>query len=73
MVISVRIRVFLVNFWVNDMTTWRDDAISGKPLPPNVNMNFIGLKADGTEVVLHRFTSGDALTDYTLDFGRAAG
>ena len=34
-------------------------------LPPNVNMNFIGLKADGTEVVLHRFTSGDALTDYT--------
>ena len=55
----------LVNFWVNDMTTWRDTPLEGKPLPPNVNMNFIGLKADGTEVVLHRFTSGDALTDYT--------
>ena len=55
----------LVNFWVNDMTTWKDTQAEGKPLPPNVNMNFIGLKADGTEVVLHRFTSGDALTDYT--------
>lgn len=55
----------LVNFWVNDMTTWRDTPREGKPLPPNVNMNFIGLKADGTEVVLHRFTSGDALTDYS--------
>lgn len=55
----------LVNFWVNDMTTWRDDSENGKPLPPNVNLNFIGSKADGTEVVLHRFTSGDALTDYT--------
>lgn len=55
----------LVNFWVNDMTTWRDDSNNGKPLPPNVNLNFIGSKADGTEVVLHRFTSGDALTDYT--------
>ena len=55
----------LVNFWVNDMTTWRDTPLEGKPLPPNVNMNFIGLKADGTEVVLHRFTSGDALTDYS--------
>lgn len=55
----------LVNFWVNDMTTWKNTQAEGKPLPPNVNMNFIGLKADGTEVVLHRFTSGDALTDYT--------
>lgn len=59
----------LVNFWVNDMTTWRDTPLEGKPLPPNVNMNFIGLKADGTEVVLHRFTSGDALTDYSATSG----
>lgn len=30
----------LVNFWVNDMTTWKDTQAEGKPLPPNVNMNF---------------------------------
>lgn len=54
----------LVNFWVNDMTTRVDDSSYGKPLPPNINMNFIGRK-DGANVIIHRFTSGDALTQYT--------
>lgn len=54
----------LVNFWVNDMTTWEDNADNGKPLPPNINMLFIGRDTVGNETVLHRFTSGDALTNY---------
>ncbi|MBQ8530577.1 MAG: T9SS type A sorting domain-containing protein [Parabacteroides sp.] len=53
----------IVNAWVNDMTTADDDKSNGKPLPPNININFIGVK-EGTETVLHRFTSGDALTSY---------
>lgn len=59
----------LVNFWVNDMTTWQDTETNGRPLPPNINMLFIGKDADGKETVLHRFTSGDALTDYTAKSG----
>lgn len=59
----------LVNFWVNDMTTRANETNTGsqggKPLPPNINMNFIGRTSTGEEVVLHRFTSGDALTMYT--------
>lgn len=59
----------LVNFWVNDMTTRADETHSGsragKPLPPNINMNFIGRDSQGNDVVLHRFTSGDALTNYS--------
>lgn len=54
----------LVNFWVNDMTTCEYKGTDG-PLPPNINLLFIGEKKDGTEVVLHRFTSGDVLTSYT--------
>lgn len=58
----------LVNFWVNDMTTWEDKADDGRPLPPNINMLFIGKNSEtGLETVLHRFTSGDALTDYTAE------
>ena len=52
-----------VTAWVNDMTTWNENE-NGKPLPPNININFIGKTGD-KEVVLHRFTSGDALTDYS--------
>lgn len=60
----------LINFWVNDMTTRANEthsgAAAGKPLPPNINMNFIGKDSKtGKDVVLHRFTSGDALTHYT--------
>lgn len=59
----------LVNFWVNDMTTRANETHSGsrggKPLPPNINMNFIGRDSQGNDVVLHRFTSGDALTYYS--------
>lgn len=60
----------LVNFWVNDMTTRANETHSGsrggKPLPPNININFIGRDNQGNDVVLHRFTSGDALTYYSL-------
>lgn len=60
----------LVNFWVNDMTTRANETHSGsrggKPLPPNINMNFIGRDSLGNDVVLHRFTSGDALTYYSM-------
>ncbi|WP_455624209.1 T9SS type A sorting domain-containing protein [Parabacteroides sp.] len=56
----------LVTAWVNDMTTWGDvPSNGGKPLPPNININFIGQNKGGNPVVLHRFTSGDALTDYS--------
>lgn len=59
----------LVNFWVNDMTTRANEintgSKAGKPIPPNININFIGRK-NGADVILHRFTSGDALTNYTM-------
>ena len=59
----------LVNFWVNDMTTRANETSTGskagKPIPPNININFIGRK-NGADVILHRFTSGDALTNYTM-------
>lgn len=60
-----------VTAWVNDMTTW-NETNDGKPLPPNININFIGKTGD-KEVVLHRFTSGDALTDYSYTYeGKSA-
>lgn len=59
----------LVNFWINDMTTRANETSTGskagKPIPPNININFIGRK-NGADVILHRFTSGDALTNYTM-------
>ena len=59
----------LVNFWVNDKTTRANETSTGskagKPIPPNININFIGRK-NGADVILHRFTSGDALTNYTM-------
>ena len=62
----------IVNAWVNDMTTANDHASSGKPLPPNININFIGIDSKGQEVILHRFTSGDALTNYNESYGGVA-
>lgn len=44
----------------------RSGSRGGKPLPPNININFIGRDNQGNDVVLHRFTSGDALTYYSL-------
>ena len=60
-----------VTAWVNDMTTWNETS-QGKPLPPNININFIGKAKSGEEVVLHRFTSGDALTDYSATYDGVA-
>ena len=56
-----------VTAWVNDMTTWNETS-QGKPLPPNININFIGKTSDDKEIVLHRFTSGDALTEYSATY-----
>ena len=42
----------LVTAWVNDMTTWNGDKGSGKPLPPNININFIGQNEGENPVVL---------------------
>lgn len=58
-----------VTAWVADMTRplYVDDKQEGngyKPLPPNINLIFKGVKDDGTGVVLHRFTSCDALVNY---------
>ena len=61
-----------VTAWVNDMTTWNDTDDNGKPLPPNININFIGKTASGEEIVLHRFTSGDALTEYSAAYNGVA-
>lgn len=40
----------LVNFWVNDMTTRANETSTGskagKPIPPNININFIGRKME---------------------------
>ena len=59
----------LVNFWVNDMTL----SSARSTLPPNINMNFIGVKKgeDGkeVEVILHRFSSGNALQDSIVNGG----
>lgn len=53
-----------VTAWIADMT--RPCELNGRyPLPPNVNLILKGKKSDNEpEVVLHQFTSGDALTNY---------
>lgn len=53
-----------VTAWIADMT--RPCELKGRyPLPPNVNLILKGKKSDNEpEVVLHQFTSGDALTNY---------
>lgn len=58
-----------VTAWVADMTrpSYVDadqEARRDMPLAPNINLFFKGVRADGTEKVLHRFTSCDGLTAY---------
>ena len=51
--------------WLADMTRARFVRGGNKyPLPPNINLILKGYDKQNNEVVLHRFTSGDALTDY---------
>lgn len=55
-----------VTGWLADMTRPGCDIWTpGNPLPlaPNLNVILKGVK-DQEEIVLHRFTTGDALTDY---------
>lgn len=57
-----------VTAWVADMTRpgFSANAVAGNvlPLAPNLNLIFKGKNNEGKEVVLHRFTTGDALVDY---------
>ena len=64
-----------VTAWVADMTRalYVDKEHQNKPLAPNINLLFKGVKHDKTEVVLHRFTSCDALTDYKEGAGTGSG
>ena len=62
----------VVNAWVADLTRANLDHQSpdGKelwlrPLPPNINLILKGIDKDNKVEVLHRFTSGDAITQYT--------
>ncbi len=56
----------MVSVWIADLT-----RPGSYPLPPNINLILKGksVKDDGSteDVVLHRFTSGDALTKYVKD------
>ena len=60
----------IVTAWVADMTRQNaaeaDDKKSYNPLAPNINLIFkaIDPAQNNKEVVLHRFTSCDALVDY---------
>ena len=55
----------VVTAWVSDMTRPRFvDGGSKYPLPANINLILKGYDTNDNEVVLHRFTSGDAITDY---------
>lgn len=54
--------------WLADMTRPGCDVwTAGLPLPlaPNLNVILKGKSEKGEDIVLHRFTTGDALTDYT--------
>lgn len=56
-----------VTAWVADMTRANVADINGikyNPLAPNINLIFKGINAGKEEVVLHQFTSCDALVDY---------
>lgn len=59
-----------VTAWLADMTRAslidNSSAHQGQyPLAPNINVLFKGMMQNGEEKVLHRFTSGDALVDYS--------
>ena len=54
--------------WLSDMTrpnTTSGESSTRRPLPANVNLILKGKDVNDNEVVLHRFTSGDAITDYS--------
>ncbi|MDY4756521.1 MAG: hypothetical protein SO287_02845 [Parabacteroides sp.] len=55
-----------VTAWIADMTRPCENG-DRYPLPPNVNLILKGKSDKGTEMVLHQFTSGDALTNYSTD------
>lgn len=57
----------VITAWVNDMTR-ANESDGQRPLPPNINLKLIGTDKDGNTEVLHRFTSGDAITDYTKGY-----
>lgn len=53
----------VVTAWLADMT--RANSLNNRfPLAPNINLILKGYDIYGKEVVLHRFTSGDAQTKY---------
>lgn len=59
-----------VTAWLADMTRAslvdKTEVNRGKyPLAPNINIYLIGKNKDEEDVVIHRFTSGDALVDYS--------
>ena len=56
-----------VTGWLADMTR-PCNADGNRPLRPNLNLLFKATK-DGEEVVLHRFTTGDALDHYVSSTG----
>lgn len=59
-----------VTGWLADMTRPGCDIWTpGLPLPlaPNLNVILKGKNAQGEDVVLHRFTTGDALTNYSIN------
>lgn len=55
----------VVNAWVADLTRPHlEPDTKQEPLPPNINLILKGIAKDGTISILHRFTSGDAITTY---------
>ncbi|MBO5225802.1 MAG: T9SS type A sorting domain-containing protein [Parabacteroides sp.] len=54
-----------VTAWLSDMTRSgkSDNGTGNFPLPPNINLILKG-KKNGEDVILHQFTSGNALTNY---------
>ncbi|WP_148477433.1 T9SS type A sorting domain-containing protein [Parabacteroides johnsonii] len=65
----------VVTAWIADMTRalYVDKDHPNTPLAPNINLIFKGIKHDKTEVILHRFTSCDALTNYQAGAGTGSG
>ena len=56
----------VVNAWVADLTRPHlEQNTLQKPLPPNINLILKGIDENNNVEVLHRFTSGDAITQYT--------
>lgn len=56
----------VITAWINDMTRAEEESSTKRlPLPPNINLILRGTDKDGNTEVLHRFTSGDAITNYS--------